>query len=175
MTSIVFFDGKLLGDRKLSSFTSPMSFDEGSKIHVSKDKQFAYGIAGYILEPQNKPKMEALFRKCLEHLIACGKDGVKVADILDGAKEIEMFSSGILVTRDQQWMTHYGGENLRKIDGHPHGMGTGGIYMVSMLRCGMSITEAGKATHILDYLSGEKYDVIDTQKLKPFIIQGPAK
>lgn len=175
MTSIVFFEGKLLGDRKLSSFTSPLSFDEGSKIHISKDKQFAYGIAGYILEPQNKPEMEAKLRKCIEHLLASGKDSMKVADILEGIKEIEMFNQGIIMTRDQQWMTHYSGENLRKLDGHPHGMGTGGIYMVSMLRCGMSVTEAAKATHILDYLTGDKYDVIDSQKLKPFVIKGTAK
>jgi len=175
MTSIVVFEGKLYGDRKLSSFGSPMSFSDGTKIHISKDKQFAYGIAGYILEPQNKPKMEALLRKCLEHMVASGKDGAKVADILEGTKEIDMFSSGVIITRDQQWMTHYGGENLRKLDGQPHGMGTGGIYMVSMLRCGMSVTEAAKATSVLDYLSGDKYDIIDSQKLKPFVIQGAAK
>lgn len=171
MTAIVFHDGKLIGDRKQVALTNPIAFHDGPKVFISKDKQFAYGCAGDAISESVRDALELKLRVLLERVTVEPEAVMSVEDAL-GEHSLGNFVHGTLVTRDLQIGLFAGGNRVRRLEGHTHGIGTGGTLLASMLVCGMELKEAAIATNRLDHLTGSKVDVIDTSKLKPFVIKG---
>jgi hypothetical protein len=171
MTAIVYHDGKLIGDRKQVALTIPTAFEDGPKVFISRDKQFAYGATGSAIHDSIRDELEAQLRMVLERLVLDKRDVVPLADIM-GDDKIECFTHGTVMTRDHQWGIMSYGSRFRRLEGHTHGVGTGGTLLASMLVCGMSLKDAMPVVERLDHLTGTKVDVIYASRLKPFVIKG---
>lgn len=170
MTAIVFHEGKLIADRQCVNATSPISFTDGGKIFKSEDGQFAYGSSGVTLSTSFRKELEPQIRKIIEHMLASGSSAEFIENIL-GIKSIDdNFSNAIIVTKDTQFTITPPTDLVHRLDNSPHSLGTGGVFLVSLLRCGMKLKEASKLTSEIDYLTGEDMEVIVASKLKPFII-----
>ncbi|MNB58519.1 hypothetical protein D3C87_332730 [compost metagenome] len=170
MTAIVYHDGKLIGDRKQVALVIPTAFEDGPKVFISRDKQFAYGATGSAIDESIRDELELKLRVVLERLVIDKRDVVPLEDILED--KIECFLHGTLMTRDQQFGIMQYGSRFRRLAGHTHGTGTGGTLLASMLKCGMSIKAAMPVVERLDLLTGSKVDVIYASRLKPFVIKG---
>ncbi|MNH59230.1 hypothetical protein D3C73_110580 [compost metagenome] len=170
MTAIVYHDGKLIGDRKQVALVIPTAFEDGPKVFISRDKQFAYGATGSAIDESIRDELELKLRVVLERLVIDKRDVVPLEDILED--KIECFLHGTLMTRDQQFGIMQYGSRFRRLAGHTHGTGTGGTLLASMLKCGMSIKAAMPVVERLDLLTGSKADVIYASRLKPFVIKG---
>ncbi|MNW89889.1 hypothetical protein D3C86_191880 [compost metagenome] len=170
MTAIVYHDGQLIGDRKQVALVIPTAFEDGPKVFISRDKQFAYGATGSAIDESIRDELELKLRVVLERLVIDKRDVVPLEDILED--KIECFLHGTLMTRDQQFGIMQYGSRFRRLAGHTHGTGTGGTLLASMLKCGMSIKAAMPVVERLDLLTGSKVDVIYASRLKPFVIKG---
>ncbi|MNN16699.1 hypothetical protein D3C81_1298480 [compost metagenome] len=148
----------------------PTAFEDGPKVFISRDKQFAYGATGSAIDESIRDELELKLRVVLERLVIDKRDVVPLEDILED--KIECFLHGTLMTRDQQFGIMQYGSRFRRLAGHTHGTGTGGTLLASMLKCGMSIKAAMPVVERLDLLTGSKVDVIYASRLKPFVIKG---
>ncbi|MNP89167.1 hypothetical protein D3C85_15700 [compost metagenome] len=173
MTAIVFHQGKLMGDRKHTILTNPTTFVDGSKIFISDDKSFAYGVAGRSITPEQQVQYENIIRTLLEYMIVHGDDRKNIKEIVPKMDENIDFTTGILVTRCRQYIIQDIGKGIiRRLDGASHGTGTGGNIVVSMLRCGMLPHAAFDRIGKLDHLTGSVFDTIEAKRLRPFVIKG---
>jgi hypothetical protein len=173
MTAIIFHQGKLYGDRKQVTFTNPITYIDGEKIIVSKDKSFAYGVSGKAITAVQRDKYEVLIRKVLETMIIHGGDRTKLSQIVGQVDSDIDFTNGIICTKDVQYAIKDAAHVFAvRLDGRTHACGTGGSMLASLMRCGLTPTEAYKRLPQLDYLSGSVFDVIDTARLKQFVIKG---
>lgn len=170
MTAIVYHDGQLIGDRKQVALVIPTAFEDGPKVFISKDRQFAYGGAGNAISESVRTELELKLRVLLERLVIDQRDTCEVTDFLP--ETIGNFTQGTIMTRELQWGIFSMGLRVRRLDGHTHGLGTGGTLLASMLICGMTIKDAMPVVNRIDHLTGTKVDVIRADKLKPFIITG---
>lgn len=170
MTAIVYHDGKLIGDRKQVALVIPTAFEDGPKVFISRDKQFAYGATGSAIDDSIRDELEHKLRVVLERLVIDKRDVVPLEDILED--KIDCFTHGTLMTRDQQFGIMSYGSRFRRLAGHTHGCGTGGNLLAAMLKCGMTIKAAMPVVERLDLLTGSKVDVIYASRLKPFVIKG---
>jgi hypothetical protein len=173
MTAIVFHQGKIYGDRKQVSFTTPVTFIDGEKVLISKDKSFAYAVSGKSVTELNRDKYESLFRALITAMYLNGRDCIKLTDLnLSHGNDID-FTNAIICTKNVQYaLKDTGIVFVVRLDGKTHACGTGGPMLASLLRCGLTPNEAFKRLPTLDYLSGSTFDTIDTTRLKQFVIKG---
>lgn len=174
MTAIVYHDGKLIGDRKNVVLTLPTAFVDAPKVFVSKDKQFAYGVAGSTINESIRDKLEQQLRVLLEYAVVAKEDVIDVSKLFEDTY-IDGFSSGTVMTREVQFGIFGAGGKARRLDGHTHGIGTGGNLLASCLICGLDLKKAMVVVNRVDMLTGTQVDVIQASKLKPFIIRGVSK
>lgn len=174
MTAVVYHDGKLIGDRKNVVLTLPTTFVDAPKVFISKDKQFAYGVAGSTINESIRERLEQQLRVLLEYAVLAKEDVIEVCKLFEDTY-IDGFAHGTIMTRELQWGIFGSGGKARRLDGHTHGIGTGGNLLASMLICGMDLKKAMPVVNHMDMLTGTKVDVIHANKLKPFIIKGTAK
>ena len=173
MTAIVFHQGNLLGDRKHVQITTPVTFCDGPKVFTSKDKTFAYGISGKTITEGQRDKYEKAIRNLIEKMIMSGLDRANLGNLEKKLDSNMDLTSGIFATRDNQYYIHdIGVVYIMRLDGSTHSCGTGGRYIASMLRSGLSIKDSYAKVGYLDNLTGDVCDVIDTKRLKPFVIKG---
>lgn len=165
MTTIVYHDGQLIGDRKQVALTNPTSFRDGPKVFVSKDGQFAYGFSGDAISESSRDDIEATVRSIIQKAIISSSARVDLLHI-----DLPGLSTGIIATKHSAWMFALGKSEVTVLDGHTHGAGTGGSFMGALLMCGMSLEDAKVACAQFDPLSGSEMDVIDTRNLEDFVI-----
>lgn len=174
MTAIVYHDGKLIGDRKNVALTLPTAFVDAPKVFISKDRQFAYGVAGTTINDSIRPEMEQQLRVLLEHAVLAKEDVIEVSKLFKETY-IDGFSHGTIMTRELQFGIFGLGGRARRLDGHTHGIGTGGNLLAACLICGVDLKQAMVVVNRIDMLTGTKIDVIHANKLKPFVIRGTSK
>lgn len=175
MTSIVYHNGKLYGDRRHVVASFPVSFIDGPKIFKSKDGQFAYGISGRSVIENNRDRLEGILRKLIEHFVVTGRDRLSPMEVLDESERDDLnLSQMIMATSDIQVYSFENVETILRVNcgEATQAVGSGGVYVNTMLRSGLTIKEVSKRIRRLDHFTGDKFDCIDTKKLKPFVVKG---
>ena len=177
MTSIIYHDGKLYGDRKVVVRGSPCQFIDEAKVTVSEDGEFAYGSTGWSIRDERRAATEKTIRDALEAM-AC-RLPEKRKDVYDPGKDSEFKSlmgdvfGLVFCTRDQVF-------SYRSTSGHitqirpdmSAGTGTGAAFILGMLEVGYTVHRAFHQIGFFDIMTGTKYDKIDLSKLKPFVVRG---
>lgn len=176
MTTIVHHDGVLYADQCHIRAGRPITTYQATKLFMSEDKQFAYGVSGSVIRQEDRPAAEAVLRKFIEDvLVAKLGDIAKLNDFTDGAALTKALLDGhaIIITKQRVFsVTPVGfadGTNLTT------GIGTGGFLVVGMIRGGMKPKEAFANLGDIDPYTTGHVDSVSMRSLKPFVIKGDSK
>lgn len=176
MTTIVHHDGVLYADQCHIRAGRPITTYQATKLFVSEDKQFAYGVSGAVIRPDDRPATEAVLRKFIEDvLVAKLGDIAKLSEFTDGTALTKALLDGhaMIITKQRVFsVTPSGfadGTNLTT------GVGTGGFLVVGMISGGMTPREAFANLGDIDTYTTGHVDSVSMKSLKPFVIKGDSK
>lgn len=173
MTAIVYYKGKLIGDNKHALLCNPFAFEYGPKVYVSRCGSFAYGTSGPSITESFRDRVEHALRVILEHHVLVSNDINVITKYI--REEVSRYiTNTIVVTRNLPFFIMDKGNDiqLRSMAGSAHGIGSGGLILVALLRCGVKVPEAMRLAALYDDMTGSEGDVIHTKDLKPFTILG---
>lgn len=177
MTTIFSKDGTLYADRKIAHYGNITSFTYGTKIFVSQDRQFVYGISGKLDRECERAKTESTIRKIVEHCILL-TDEQRAFDINEQCSKYleELDKDCIVLTKTKSLLLR---SSLGKVWGGDHtpsyALGTGGWITHGRVIAGLTPEKAISDIGDYDPCTGGGVDKFSAKKLKPFVIKGEAK
>lgn len=166
MTTIVYHDGILASDSMVvvGSSETFLTTHVQSKIRLSQNKTFGYGLSGRLLNDDEVNQFELKVMKLLIDYELKKKDDIRLPfiELLNNEK----LDSMLLMTKKHVLMVL-----MKDFIEHKHpvaiGLGTGWINADAAIKAGKSILEAIELAKIADPLSGGHTFYIKQNKLKP--------
>ena len=167
MTTLIYRDGELAGDRR---YGMPLAgeqivYVDRPKVHLHPSKKIAFGLCG---STKGKDVVQELGDYLLT--VAVLIEEGNVPDIKEVLKDWAVNSLNIvLMTRQNAWLIVYEGEEVKltNLDDLPYySVGSGQWCAVALLGEGCSFEEIYKITPMIDGMTGPKFDVYKKTKLK---------
>lgn len=176
MTTIVHHDCVLYADQCHIRAGRPISTYAATKLFVSEDKQFAYGVSGTVIRPEDRPAAEAILRQFIEELmIAKLGDIARLGEVKHGEALNKAFLDGhaMIITKQRAFsVTSIG---YADATGLTSGVGTGGFLVVGMIKGGLTPKDAFARLGDTDPYTTGQVDSVSMRSLKPFVIKGESK
>lgn len=168
MTTIAYYQGQLIGDRKQVALTDPTSFRDGTKAFVSEDGSFAYGFSGDAVSESMRKTIEGAIRRIIQKVLLSSSATVDIDN--SELVLIKGLSVGVIATKQNAWFLNSFRGTALDLDGHAHGCGTGGAFLCALLTCGMTLEEAMVKCAEFDPMSSPNMDIIKLDELEDFVI-----
>lgn len=182
MSTIIYHNNRLYGDRKHTRLNIPREFYMGGpKIFISKDKQFAYGMAGVNIVPDDVKIIEAEIRRFTESLFAAARWGYQQnMDLISKTLMPELskryrLNSFVVMTTDKAYrFLRESAEEANTLfsDTRALSVGTMAAYALGLIDSGISMDQVYQYVSDADQFTSAEHDVIEASQLKPFIIEG---
>lgn len=176
MTTIIHHDGVLYADQCHIRAGRPISTYAATKLFVSDDKQFAYGVSGTCIHPDDRPAAEVLLRQFIEEvMIAKLGDVARLGEFVSGEALNKAFLEGhaVIITKQRAFSVTSNG--YADATGLTSGVGTGGFLVVGMIKGGLTPKEAFARLGDVDTFTTGQIDSVSMKSLKPFVIKGESK
>lgn len=176
MTTIVHHDGVLYADQCHIRAGRPISTYAATKLFVSGDKQFAYGVSGTCIRPDDRPGAEVILRQFIEEvMITKLGDIARLSEFANGDALNKAFIDGhaLIITKQRAFSV----TSVGYVDatGLTSGVGTGGFLVVGMIKGGLPPKEAFARLGDVDPFTTGQVDSVSMKSLKPFVIKGESK
>lgn len=176
MTTIVYHQGALYGDRCHIRAGTPVTSYLKTKIFTSADKQFAYGVSGRSIQEHEHAGLEKIIRQGLEKLLTADMGDQIASDKIFSMAHIEKlmdYGGWVVMTKTRTFIVL--SLNVREATGATMGIGTGNWIACGMIYGGASPEYTLANLGDLDPCTTGPVDRIVAKSLKPLIVAGGAK
>lgn len=178
MTIVCIHNRTLYADSGLVETTNPLKKSIGSKLFVSKRREFAAAYSGTeIISEELLGKLHHIF--WIVSSIYCGEFPIEISKLIpdelgDVFGDISKFTSFLLITRAMDLSIYHSKKNdaffIENITGGTQGFGSSGDMFGLLLNSGVSVNKAFATLHTYDELLEHPLESVSAASLKPIKI-----
>lgn len=171
MSTVILYKGDLYGDRKVLVESMPLHYYDRAKINLSSCEQFGFSLQDPGVDADNPGPQELALRKILEVLTVKVPQVSTSLDTIDGVSDDDVKLVGgnwVANTATMSFLCR--GHRVRELRNSTGGVGSDVYAVVGMLHAGKTVKQAYTHAARVSIVTGDSFDVIEQDSLKPFII-----